>query len=113
MRLTTQAEVDAFDCTTVESLTVNAFGSSDPITDLKSLCSLVTVKKNLTINGGPQLTSLVGLHGLKTVGGNFSVDGPGIKNFEGVTALTSVGSLTISDAELESFRGLDRVAGDQ
>ncbi len=107
--LFTQAEVDAFDCTSVKDLTISVSDNDDPITNLKALCSLVTVEENLMIEGGSQLTSLEGLHKLTTIGGRFSISASGITNFAGLGALTSVGTLAISDAGLTSFRGLDKL----
>ena len=81
--LTTQAEVDAFNCTSVKSLTISQYNDSDPITNLEALGSLMTVDENFTIEGG------------------------GITDFTGLGSLTSVGSLIIADAGLESFQGLN------
>ena len=108
--LSTQAEVDAFDCAVVENLTINANHTCpNPITNLKSLCSLVTVTGSLTINGGPQLTTLEGLHKLESIENDFSVIGLTAQDFTGLKSLTSTGELLISDSQLESFQGLDNL----
>ena len=47
--LETQAQVDAFNCTQVRSLTLAVgFDEPDPITDLSNLSSLVTIEQDLT-----------------------------------------------------------------
>ena len=108
--LTTQAEVDAFKCTSVESLTINVDGTnSDPITNLKALCSLKTIANNLTISaiGVPQLTSLEGLHGLTSIGGNFNFEAADISSMKGLENLKTIGGqLSVYRTPLISFQGL-------
>ena len=110
LRLTTQKEVDAFDCTSVESLTIDVDGTnSDPITNLKALCSLKSIANNLTISaiGTPQLFSLEGLHGLTSIGGNFNLEAADISSMKGLENLKTIGGqLSVYQTPLISFQGL-------
>ena len=94
--LTTQAEVDAFDCTTVKSLTINALANDDPITSLEGLRSLTAIEGNLRIEAeSSQLTSLEGLNNLRTVGNNINYFG-NLPNLVGLNGLKTIGgSLTV------------------
>ena len=64
--LTTQAEVNAFNCTAVDGiLTI----SGDDITNLSALAALKSVGIGLEIHGNPNLINLDGLSALKSLGG--------------------------------------------
>ena len=108
--LTTQAEVNAFDCTSVESLTIDANpNNNDPITNLKALCSLVTIRKDLAIRvESAQVASLEGLHNLKTIGGDFTYFG-NLPNLAGLEKLKSIGGSFVVEyqAGLNNFVGLE------
>lgn len=77
--LSTQAQVNDFSCNTVTgNLTISGSG----ITHLDSLFGILNVLQhvtgNLIVSNCPNLTSLQGLDGVQTVGGEFSVFGTGI-----------------------------------
>ena len=70
IELKSQADVDAFNCTTVNGrLTING---SD-ITDLSPLSSLQEISDDLVIADNSLLTSLSGLENLTSIGGNLVV----------------------------------------
>ncbi len=109
--LSTQAEVDAFNCTSVKSLTIDPSLSTDPITDLGSLSSLTVVENHLNIIGweAALLTSLAGLDNLSTIGGdfNFTTD---IANLKGLSGLQSIGgSFNASYTDITNFEGLENL----
>ncbi|MEM9673340.1 MAG: PA14 domain-containing protein [Bacteroidota bacterium] len=105
--LTTQSEVDAFDCTSVKSLTIGRGSSSDPITNLSALESLVSIQENFTINSGGTLTNLQGLSNLQTIGGDLIYQG-GLRSFSGLDKLTSIGGeFNLIGPPLEDFEGME------
>lgn len=110
--LTSQAEVNAFDCVGVDDLRIgyiNADLDTD-ITDLSPLARLETVTGALLIGGNPNLTSLEGLGGVRGTGGLFHVKrNNGLEDLSGLT-MTGVEQLLIEDNEgLRSLRGLETI----
>lgn len=130
--LTTQAEVDAFECTSVKSLTIDVSGTlNDPICNLKALCSLQSIAGDLIIsdNEKTRLSTLEGLQGLTSIGGDFTLDADipsvegldnlktiggklyissGPTNLVGLGKLESIGgALEVYEAGLENFQGLN------
>lgn len=91
--LTSQAQVDAFNCTTVDgNLTIKGGG----ISNLNSLSGLTTVTGNLYIGIDAALsiniTSLQGLESLRSVGGNFTLRAPELlTDIDHLDNLTSIG----------------------
>ena len=134
--LTTQAEVDAFECTTVTNLKIDfnsGRGSADPITNLDQLSTLTEVGGDLDLSflfDNSRGIDLSGLNNLKRVEGNLSFDGTepsfnGLQKLEFVggnltfyrigeaddfSALTNLryvgGELSIITSRVESFQGL-------
>ena len=86
--LSSQAEVDAFDCTEVTSdLTIEG---SD-IVNLDSLASLTAVGDLLILYSGV-VTDLTGLGGLTSVGGDLYIEGNyALTSLKGLGGLTAVG----------------------
>ena len=87
--LSSQAEVNAFDCTSVEgNLTI----SGDDISDLSPLSVLTNVGGNLYIGNNVVLQNLDGLSALSSVSGYFHIYfNDALTSIEGLSALTSVG----------------------
>jgi hypothetical protein len=119
VELTTQAQVDAFDCTSVTGELwisgndiVNLDGLSgltsidgdleirfnDALTSLDGLSGLTSIDGGLWISGNAALTSLGGLSGLTSLGGWLSIqNNPSLASLDGLSGITSVGNfLTIS-----------------
>ncbi len=100
--LSTQAQVNDFSCNTVNgNLTISGSG----ITNLDSLFGILNVLQNvtgnLTVTNCPNLTSLQGLDGVQSVGGNFEVMNTGITtmgNFGFQLASTNFFSIINNDA---------------
>ena len=94
--LTTQAEVDAFECTTVTNLKIDfnsGRGSADPITNLDQLSTLTKVGGNLALDflfDNSEGIDLSGLNNLKRVEGKLSFDGTQ-PDFDGLQGLEYVG----------------------
>lgn len=87
--LTSQAEVDTFDCTVV---TGPVFISGPDITNLDALSSLTSVGGGLDISLNPALTNVDGLSSLITVSGSLSIfRNATLTNVDGLSSLTSVG----------------------
>jgi len=74
--LTTQADVDAFDCATFDGDLIIEDDGSDPITTFTNslLSGLTTVTGSLTIINNPDLTSLDGLENLIEVSGSLTIE---------------------------------------
>jgi hypothetical protein len=112
--LTTQAEVDAFDCTEVAgNLEISDGISGGDITDLSTLAELESVGGDLEIQYNDLLTSLTGLESLTSVGGLLWFTGnEQLQSFEGLEGLVSVGDdfRVFSHPTLTSFAGLERLA---
>ena len=127
--LTKQTEVDAFDCTSVNTLVISLFDSDDSITDLTPLRSLARVSGNLTINMRNKTVPLDGFDNLQQIdndfsvlngpsldfksfkkltkiGGSFQLSSVAVENFSGLEQLEEVGNFSVTDSELRSFAGL-------
>ncbi len=92
--LSTQAEVDAFDCSELEgNLTI----SGENITDLSGLQGLTRVKGSLNISRNNQLTNLAGLENLQSVASLLRIEvNPRLRNLNGLAQLRHVGGMTIA-----------------
>ncbi|MEO1053750.1 MAG: Calx-beta domain-containing protein [Bacteroidota bacterium] len=108
--LTTQAEVDAFDCNIlVGRLTING---SD-ITDLTPLQSLTRVDFGVFIVNNPNLTSLAGLEHLESIQNTLLIsNNPGLTDLSGLSGLSgSIGRIEITNnASLTSVAGIPNVS---
>ena len=139
--LTTQAQVDAFNCATFDGDLFIEDDGSDPITTFANsfLSGLTTVTGSLTITNNPNLTDLSALDNLVTVSGNLSIISTDAQdlNFNslqsvggslfiqgnvtlpeiaGFNSLTSVGELQIWNnnacQDISGFQALTVVNGD-
>jgi hypothetical protein len=100
--LNTQADVDAFDYTEVKGIIfVNSLFTGS-ITNLNGLSEL-TKCNSLLIATNPNLTSIIGLANLQTVGENlvFSRNNK-LTNLDGLSSLTSVGGVTSGGLTIEN-----------
>ena len=111
--LSTQAEVDAFDCIEVGgNLTISDGTFDDDITDLSPLSMLEAVG-GLGISNNDLLTSLAGLESLTSVGGVLLFSGNDLlPSFAGLDGLVSIGEdfRVFTNASLTSFAGLESLA---
>jgi len=106
--LTTQAEVNAFNYTSVTGILIisNIFSG---ITNVDSLSTLTSVGMNFLISRQSNLTNLNGLSNLQSVGGVLSIsDCPRLENLDGLSSLQSVGSLNIG-GEFDGNRRLKNI----
>jgi hypothetical protein len=100
--LSTQAQVNNFSCNTVNgNLTISGSG----ITHLDSLFGILNVLQNVTgnliVTQCPNLTSLQGLDGVQSVGGEFVIQNTGITTMGNFSfQLVSAGDFIIVDNEL-------------
>ncbi len=107
--LTTQAEVDAFDCT---EITGNLTISGADISDLTPLSTLTSVGGNLSIRNNALLTNLAGLDAVTSIGGRLSISSNNtLTSLAGLDAITSLGGglSIISNNALTSLAGLDAI----
>lgn len=109
--LSSQAEVDAFDCSEITgSLAIDG----GDIVDLTPLAELTSVGGYITIYGNLALISLAGLEGLTSVGGGLDIRyNDALPSLAGLGGLTgSVGGyLTIrSNTALTSLAGLEGIS---
>ena len=105
--LGSQAEVDAFDCTSIPYLTIQGAD----ITNLNGLSELVSVDGELGIFTNDVLTDVSGLAGLTSAGELSFVTNPVLTNLDGLTSLTSVGTLyLLSNPALANVDGLAALA---
>ena len=112
--LNTQTEVDAFgvswpSCTDFpDTLTING----DDITNLLGLSGLMSVG-NLTIEVNGSLTSLTGLENLSSIGGDFSIAGnhalTSLAGLENLSEL-SVGLYIVDNDALTSLVGVENLS---
>lgn len=110
--LTTQAEVDAFNCTSVTNLRIRWETSvDDPIINLKNLASLTAVENNLVIDyAADNINNLDGLNNVKTIGGNLIFQDYYLPDFQGLEGLKSIGgSLMLSTVLVDNFNGLNNL----
>lgn len=112
--LTTQAEVDAFECTEVGgNLSISNGFVNDDITDLLPLSMLESVGGDLCIQYNDLLPSLTGLESLTSVGGLLWISGNDLlTSFAGLEGLVSIGNdlRVFSHPALTSFAGLESLA---
>jgi hypothetical protein len=104
--LTSQAAVDAFDCTEVLG-DVHIQGTD--IVNLSGLSELESIDGDLGINYTSALISLEGLEGLTAIGGDLRVtNNDGLETLAGLEGLTSVGGTVdiLLDPALVSLEGL-------
>ena len=116
--LTTQAEVDAFgtdwpNCTDFpDTLIIGEYWSGSDITNLLGLQNLSSVGGNLSINSNDALISLAGLESLSLVSGNLSIwNNNALTSLAALESLSSVGgylSFQYNDA-LTSLVGLENL----
>ncbi len=113
--LTTQAAVDAFDCTVFDGTLRIVDDGTDPITDLSALSNMTAVNTRLLIQNNLSLTSLNGLESLITVGTNLDIVGntalsdlSALDNLESVNGNLVIGNITAQDL---SFNSLQSVGG--
>ena len=109
--LTTQAEVDAFECTEVGGdLSISDGFINDDITDLSPLSVLGAVGGTLSITDNDMLPSLAGLENLTAVDETLQLSGNDLlTSFEGLEGLSSVGEdlQVFLHPVLTSFAGLE------
>ena len=108
--LTTQAEVDAYDCE-VHEANLTIIGSG--ITNLNGLSELTEVVGNLGING-VGITDFTGLGNLTSVGGQLYIEAnSSLTSFTGLGNLNTVGDgfVVVENASLTSFTGLNNLTG--
>ena len=108
--LSSQAEVDAFNCTEITgSLTISGTG----ITNLNGLASLQKVSGDLRI-GETNITTLDGPPVLDFVGGRLEISSMLLTTIKGFASLRTVGTLQIIQnnnlTELEGFSSLPRLS---
>ncbi len=94
LNLSSQAEVDAFFCTSVSGdLTIESLFQ---ISDLSGLSGLESVGGDLIIRNINNLTSLSGLEDLESIGGNLVLSFlPGVSDFSALDNLLSVNNVTL------------------
>lgn len=104
--LSSQAEVDAFDCSEVTGMLL--IEGAD-ISDLSPLTNLVSVGGRLSVRENAALTTLSGLENLSSVGGTFSVfNNPELASLSALESLSTVVDLNItSNPLLLSLAGLE------
>ncbi|WP_276372359.1 T9SS type A sorting domain-containing protein [Chryseolinea sp. H1M3-3] len=116
--LTSQAEVDAFQCNKIiGSLTI----SGGDIINIEGLSSLKTIGGTLTIENNPMLTNLNGLFSLDSITGTLIIkENNSLASINGFGELVSVGgtvpyAVTISSnpslAEVNGFSALESIQG--
>jgi hypothetical protein len=97
VRLTTQAEVDAFSCEVVDGALDIEGGPDDPITDLHALDVLRVVEGRLSIWGTTDLVDLDGLSHLQRVGRELDIQGnEALETLDWLADIDSLGGLSIS-----------------
>lgn len=95
VNLFTQAQVNAFSCTTLEG-TLTIFGND--ITDLSALSSLNYVSGSVLIYNSNNLPDLDGLSSLTSIGGDLHISNlPLLTNIDGLSNLTTVDGYLYSD----------------
>jgi hypothetical protein len=103
--LSSQAEVDAFNCTEVGGLYI----SGRDITNLDGLASLIKVF-SLFIRDNANLNNIDGLHSLKTVNNILIANNNSLTNLDGLSSVTSLMSISIVDNQaLKNIDGLSSI----
>jgi len=100
IRLVSQAQVDAFNCTEVTgTLNIRPYPNpSNDITNLDGLLGLTSVGGELLIDFNTALTNVDGLSGLTSVGGHLRIGLNNVlTNVDGLSGVTSVGTHLIID----------------
>lgn len=117
IRITTQAEVDAFQATygaggTCDRLVGGLSISGQDITDLTPLQAIREIDSVLGIRRNDSLTRLDGLSGLVVVGHLEIAENPILENLDGLSSLTAIGgSLEIREnTALQNLDGLSSLA---
>ena len=116
--LTSQAQVDAFDCAEVIGYLRVQDSTATPITSLGGLSALESVGGFFSVGNNDALTSLDGLGALASVGGFLQFAGNGaLTSLDGIDGLTSVGGdlNVVNNDALTSLNGLgmlESVGGD-
>ena len=111
VELRSQADVDAFNCTTVSGrITI----SGPDITDLSTLSSLQEVGSSLIIANNPLLTSLRGLDNLSSIGDELVVVlNPLLATLDGLDALQQLSSIYLdNNPQLETLSPLSGISGE-
>ena len=104
--LTSQAEVDAFDCTTASTIRIRG----TDVTNLDGLSELTAVDGSVWISDNPLLDDVSGLSALETVSGFFRLEGnASLQTLDGLDALASVGGL-LSLASNDALANVDALA---
>jgi len=108
--LTSQAEVDAFDCTTIDGrLLINGAD----ITDLSALSSLQQISGDLTIADNPLLSSLSGLDNLTSINGLFLILNPQLTTLDGLEAIRQINSIYLdNNHQLQTLSALSGISGE-
>jgi hypothetical protein len=97
----------------VGNLSIFGNATADPVstTDFRELSQLEEVTGNLTISSSKSVQRLDGLHSLKRVGGQLSLQFDGaLADMSGLSSLADLGGLTLSaDSALTAITGLTNV----
>ena len=110
--LSSQAEVDAFDCTHIASLDI--YGGQSGIENLHGLSELTTIDDYLALSSHHVLPNLDGLESLTYVGGDLILYETSLENLDGLQSLTTVGGwLELEDnyylTDLDGLQNLETV----
>jgi hypothetical protein len=93
--LTTQAEVDAFSCTSVSGTLII---TGPDITNLDGLTSLTSVGASLWLIDNPLLSDISGLSNLVSIGFDLRImNNASLTNLDGLSSLTTAGRVDILD----------------
>jgi hypothetical protein len=106
VHLGTQAQVDAFNCTSITGL-LSIIGTD--ITNLDGLSELISIGDRLYVIGNLELTNVDGLSSLRVVSDQMIIDGnTTLANLDGLSLLGSVGSdmHLVNNAVLANVDGL-------
>ncbi len=110
--LTTQAQVDAFNYTSVTGRLIIEGQSTGEILNVDGLSKLTSVGKGLFIENNSALTNLDGLSHLTSVGDALDIEENfALTNIDGLSSLTSIGGamLFLNDIALTNVNGLSSV----
>jgi uncharacterized repeat protein (TIGR01451 family) len=110
--ITTQAEMDAFDPSTMVIsgylLIDEGFNSSDPITNLNNLSNLTSIGGYLKIEDNDDLTNINGLSNLTSIGGYLEIQSnDALTNIDVLSNLTAIGG----DLEIRGNDALTNISG--
>ena len=112
LTLSSQAEIDAFNYTSVKGPLIIQEISPGSITNLNGLSELTTVEFSLEIRSNSVITNLDGLLNLVSVGGNLQIShNSALSNLDGLSNLVSAGGLSIlQNAVLSNITGLSNLS---